>query len=95
MQTYAITAEVESPGSNGAFGPTFEVATTTFSRAPSLSLFEAVRSDAEASTVTVRYKLSEVSCWAIRSHSRHSAGETFGWINAREPAKGNEWDSVQ
>lgn len=59
--------KVESPGSKGAFGPTFEVATTTFSRAPSLSLFEVVRSDAEASTVTVRYKLSEVSLLGFRN----------------------------
>ena len=67
LQAYAVTMEVESPGSKGAFGSTFEVSTTTFSRAPSLLLLEAVRSDAESSTVTVRYKLSEVSCWAVRN----------------------------
>lgn len=89
--------EVESPGSNGAFGPTFEVATTTFSRAPSLSLFEAVRSDRETSTVTVRYKLSEVS-WGMRNRlacREHSAGKNNGGINTVGPAMGDGWDLVQ
>lgn len=52
---------IETPGSNGALGPTSEVAATTFPRAPRLIAVEATRSDAEASTVVVRFKLSEVS----------------------------------
>lgn len=52
--------EIETPGSNGAYGPTMEVAATTFPRAPRLVTLDAARSDIEASTVIVRYKLSEV-----------------------------------
>lgn len=52
---------IETPGSNGAFGPTLEVAATTFPHAPRLLTVEAARADAEPSTVIVRYKLSEVS----------------------------------
>lgn len=52
---------IETPGSRGAFGPTLEVAATTFPRAPRLIMIEAARTDAEPSTVIVRYKLSEVS----------------------------------
>lgn len=37
-----------------------EVAATTFPRAPRLVTLDAARSDTEASTVIVRYKLSEV-----------------------------------
>lgn len=52
---------IETPGSNGAFGPTLEIASTTFPHAPRLTTVEAARADTEPSTVTVRYKLSEVS----------------------------------
>lgn len=51
---------VEAPGSNGAFGPSLEVASTTFPRAPKLGSVEVLRCAVEPSTVTVRYKLSEV-----------------------------------
>lgn len=51
---------METPGSNRALGPTFEVAATTFPRAPNIVSVEAARSDAETSTVVVRYKVSEV-----------------------------------
>lgn len=51
---------IETPSSNGAYGPTMEVAATTFPRAPRLVKLDAARSATEASTVTVRYKLSEV-----------------------------------
>lgn len=53
--------EIETPGSNGAFGPTREVAATTFPHAPRLIMVEAARAENEPSTVLVRYKLSEVS----------------------------------
>lgn len=53
---------VEAPGSNGAFGPSLEVVSTTFPRAPKLGSVEVSRCTVEASTVTVRYKLSEVGC---------------------------------
>lgn len=52
---------IETPGSNGAFGPTLEVAATTYPHAPRLIVVEAARSDVEASTVVLRYKISEVS----------------------------------
>lgn len=60
LQAYSITMAIESPGSNGAFGPTWEAAATTFPRAPGLVAFGVSRSETKASTVTVRYKLSEV-----------------------------------
>lgn len=52
---------IETPGSNGALGPTFELAAMTFPQAPRLIAVEAARSDSQASTVIVRFKLSEVS----------------------------------
>ncbi|CAM9138972.1 unnamed protein product, partial [Hapterophycus canaliculatus] len=58
-KAYSVRMAIESPGSNGVFGPTWEAAATTFPRAPGLVTFEAIRSETKASTVTVRYKLSE------------------------------------
>lgn len=52
---------IETPDSNGAFGPTLEADATTFPHAPRLLMVEAARADTEPSTVVVRYKLSEVS----------------------------------
>ncbi|CAM9385152.1 unnamed protein product, partial [Scytosiphon promiscuus] len=58
-KAYSISMAIESPGSNGAFGPTWEATATTFPRAPRLVTLAAARSDTKASTVTVRYKMSE------------------------------------
>lgn len=52
--------KVETPGSNGAFGPSSEVAAMTFPRAPILNELGIARSSTQPSTVTVHYKLSEV-----------------------------------
>ena len=60
-QAHSVSIAVETPGSNGAFGPTSEVVASTFPHAPRLTMVEASRSDTQPSTVTIRYKLSEVS----------------------------------
>lgn len=53
---------VETPDSNGALGPAVQVEATTFQVAPRLVSLEATRAAPDPSTVTVHYKLSEVSC---------------------------------
>ncbi|CAM9358757.1 unnamed protein product [Ectocarpus sp. 13 AM-2016] len=58
-KAHSISMAIETPGSNGAYGPTMEVVATTFPRAPRLVTLDAARSDTEASTVIVRYKISE------------------------------------
>lgn len=60
-QAYSVFMAIETPGSNGAVGPTLEVAATTFPHAPRLIMVEAARAEAEPTTVVVRYRLSEVS----------------------------------
>lgn len=64
-QEHSVSMAIETPGSNGAFGPMLEAAATTFPHAPRLIAVEAARSDAEASTVVVRFKLSEVRELAV------------------------------